>query len=148
VKISGHGIEVDLPDGWDGRIYRRPEGDPTLHAANFPLPAEDGDFGARALGSLGPDGIFIVLTEYRPDLAGEGLFSARGLPDSLQASEFSADALQRPRPGQSGVQRFFTVGRRPFCLYVVVGGRSRIDSRPRVIEANGVLKTVSITPRG
>jgi len=47
VKLSAYGIEIDLPRGWDGRIFRRPGADPTLHAANFPLPASDGHKSAR-----------------------------------------------------------------------------------------------------
>src|SRR5437867_2391132 len=36
--VSAHGISVDLPHGWEGRIFRRRHGDPTLHAATFALP--------------------------------------------------------------------------------------------------------------
>ena len=36
--VEAHGIGLDVPDGWEARIYRRPHGDPTLHAANFALP--------------------------------------------------------------------------------------------------------------
>ena len=35
--------------------------------------------------------------------------------------------LQRTLPGQVGCQLFFTEGRRPFCLYVVVAGRLHLN---------------------
>ena len=41
--LRGHGISVDLPDGWEGSIHWRDAlpGEtthPVLHAASFPLP--------------------------------------------------------------------------------------------------------------
>ena len=36
MKIAGHGLHIDVPRGWEARVYRRVEGDPTLHAGNFP----------------------------------------------------------------------------------------------------------------
>ena len=64
--LRAFGLEVDLPAGWDGEIYRRP-GDATTsrrdavsgkgtanavaHLANFPLPAERGDYD-RALSAV------------------------------------------------------------------------------------------------
>ncbi|HDH03431.1 MAG TPA: hypothetical protein ENH15_04215, partial [Actinobacteria bacterium] len=60
--ISGGGIEVDLPSGWDAEIYQRTAsttGSPTvgafektnaiLHAANFAMPSLRGDFGSGAV---------------------------------------------------------------------------------------------------
>jgi hypothetical protein len=143
VKLSAYGIEVDLPAGWDGRIYRRPAGDPTLHAGNFSLPVEDGDFGSRALATMADDGVFIVLTEYDSADAERGLFARRGLPLPLRPSALDPNALQRRLPGQLGVQRFFTESGRAWCLYVVVG------SRPNPAEllqmANGLLASIVIS---
>jgi hypothetical protein len=39
---------------------------------------------------------------------------------------FSSTRLQRPLPGQLGCQLFFTANGRPFCLYVVAGGRAAL----------------------
>jgi hypothetical protein len=142
MELTGYGISVDLPSGWEGRIYKRPEGDPTLHAGNFPLPVEDGDFGSRALAGMGDRGAFLVVTEYDRELAGRGLF-APAAPAPLPAtSELNAWALMRIRKGQFGIQRFMTIGGRPFCVYVVVGsipGPSRL-----LAEANNVLRSLSI----
>lgn len=139
-------MRVDLPRGWEGRIYKRPEGDPTLHAGNFPLPVEDGDFGSSALAAMGSDGAFLVVTEYDPTLAGRGLF-ARQAPAPLPVdTELDPMALQRTRPGQFGLQRFMTIGGRAFCVYVVVG----MAPNPGALlaQANEVLQTLSIVPRG
>jgi hypothetical protein len=142
MKIAGYGIRIDLPRGWEGKIYRRPEGDPTLHVGNFPLPAQDGDFGSGALSTMPPSGVFIVLTEYRQEDAARRLFAAPDLPIPIAASDFSPQALQRILPGLSGVQHFFTHAGRPFCLYVVVG--STPSTGKLVRAANRVLATLSI----
>jgi hypothetical protein len=146
MRLAGYGIDAELPAGWDGRIYRRPEGDPTLHAANFPLPVEDGDFASGALGAMGSNGVLVVLTEYSRDLAGTGLFAPIGLPRPLRPADPSPGALQRTRAGLSGVQRFFTLEGRAFCLYVVVGSMPSVESL--VAQANQVLHSFVIAPAG
>lgn len=121
--LRAHGIAIELPSGWDGRIYKRERGDPTLHAASFPLPAKDGDFGTRATSGMPPGGVFLVLTEYRPGRGlepGKGLFAPAKLPLPLDPSRFSPRSLLRARPDQEGFQQFFTHRGRPFCLYAVI----------------------------
>ena len=144
MRISAHGIEVDLPDGWDGKIFRRPEGDPTLHASNFPLPAQDGDFGTGAVDAMGSDGVFLVLTEYDPALAGRGLFEPDGPPRSLRPADLHPRSLLKTRPGKSGAQRFFTASGRAFCLYVVIG--SFPTPGTLVARANELIGSLSIQP--
>jgi hypothetical protein len=144
MKLSAHGLVVDVPQGWDARIYRRPQAEPNLHAANFPLPLDDGDFGSGALSTMGPEGIFFALGEYERSLAGVGLFAPEGLPLPIDRRELSANALQRRRPGQFGVQKFFTTRGRAFCLYVVVG--SRPSPNHLVATANDVLTSVLVEP--
>jgi hypothetical protein len=146
VELSGYGITVDLPSRWEGRIYKRPEGDPTLHAGNFPLPVEDGDFGSRALAAMPAGGAFLVATEYERQLAGRGLFSPMAPAPLPATSELDPTALLRVRQGQYGIQRFLTIADRPFCVYVVVGS----DPGPSALlaEANRVLRTLSVVPAG
>jgi hypothetical protein len=146
MELSGYGITVDLPPGWEGRIHRHPEGDPTLHAGNFPLPVEDGDFGSRALGAMGSGGAFLVVTEYDPALASRGLFFPQAPAPLPATSELNAWALLRVRHGQFGIQRFMTTGGRPFCVYVVVG---TVPSPSALLAGvNAVLRTLSIVPAG
>ena len=144
MKLDRYGIEVDLPDGWEGRIYRRADGDPTLHAATFALPDDDGDFGARATGSMGQGQAFVVVTEYDPALAGQGLFAPLGVPKDLRPVDLAPNAMMRPQPGLMGVQRFFTASGRALCLYVVVGAMSRLDARSPLNGVNRVLRTVRV----
>jgi hypothetical protein len=138
MSISGTGVEVGLPQGWDGRIAGRlPEGDvstaaiasatePTavVHAASFPLPADLGDFGSGAVNRMTARDVFVVLLEHGPESIGTPLFAAQGIP-RLRPNDFSPATLRMMLPGQSGVQRFFTVNGRPFCLYAVIGAHSR-----------------------
>src|SRR5204862_120951 len=80
---AAHGMSIELPDGWEGKIYRRQGGDPTLHAANYALPGWDGDFGSVATEHMPVNGSFLVITEYRPGQgleAGKGLFAAEAIP--------------------------------------------------------------------
>ena len=145
MKISGYGIEVDLPAGWEGVIYRRPEGYPVLHAGDFGLPPNDGDFGIHAVRAMGPRGAFAVLVEYNPVLAGQGLFSRTDTPWPLRPDAPEPRAMQRLLPQRAGVQRFFTAMGRAFCLYLVVG--TAAGTTGPVKRANAVLGTVLIEPR-
>jgi hypothetical protein len=87
-------------------------------------------------------GVFVALTEYRPALAGKGLFARLGLPD-LAPRDFAANVVVGGRPGQVGVQRFFTVTGRPFALYVVGAPR---DRRLVAATANATLERLEIRP--
>jgi len=151
--LAAHGISIELPAGWEGRIYRRRGGDPTLHAANFALPGADGDFGSIATERMPVSGSFLVLTEYRPGQGlepGKGLFAAGAIPLPLDVRQFRARTLHIGRPGQMGFQHFFTTGGRPFCLYAVVKPRTRrgavsaAATKPQVSTINRVLGTVTI----
>ena len=151
--MRSEGIEVDVPQGWDGEIYRRSSGitalsgpgdqsRPVMHMANFPLPSERGDFGSGAVELMRSDNLLVVLFEYGPESAGSPLFSARGVP-TVSAGDFHPNAMQRPLPGQSGAQYFFSVGGRAFCLYVALGSHLfRHELVPKVNEILGVLRIV------
>ena len=150
MRLEASGLSVDLPAGWEGEIGRGGElttqglsRRPTVaHFANFPLPAVRADFGAEAVATMKSGDVFIALFEYGPESAGKPLFAAQGVP-RIQASDFDRNALQSGLPGQSGLQRFFTVGGRPFCLYVVVG--NHIDRADAVAEVNQVLDSLRTT---
>ncbi|MCU1345050.1 MAG: hypothetical protein JWL70_1316 [Acidimicrobiia bacterium] len=141
--LSGYGISVDLPLGWEGRIMLRtpprlphPVGQlqpaaspvpaeiahPVVHLANFALPAERGDFGSGAVDLMGANNVLMVLFEHGPQSAGAPLFN-RKRPAVLRPADFSPHALQRTLAGQVGFQCFFTEAGRAFCLYAVLGWR-------------------------
>lgn len=136
MRIEAHGISVDVPSGWEARVFRRGGGEPTLHAASFPLPADDGEFGSRATAAMPPGSMFISITEYRPGqglVPGRGIFAPTGPPESLRRENFHPRTLLVARRGQEGLQRFFTTHGRPFCLYAV------LDSRDVAITAGAGL---------
>ena len=146
MRIAAHGIELELPPGWEGRIYRRPGAWPVVHAASFALVAGDGDFATRAAERMPPGAVLLALVEYAPDLAGTALFAEHGPPRSIPASSASPSAMVRRLRGRAALQRFFTSPGRAFCLYMVleIGSRTRLPARP----ADAVLGTLAIAPGG
>jgi hypothetical protein len=152
MRIESARVVVDPPSGWEAEIYRREEGGfstltgettgAVVHIANFPLPAERGDFGSGAVEIMRTDDLLMVLFEYGRDSVGSPLFSASGLP-VVRAEDFDPNKMQRPLPGQSGAQYFFTIEGRPFCLYVALGSHARRADLVSVV--NAVLSTVTIS---
>lgn len=145
--VHAFGISAEIPDRWEARIFSHPDGEPTLHAANFPLPFRDGDFGTRATRHLPHDGVFVCLTEYR---TGEGVDLRHGLfanppPRSLDPAEFSSRTLLQARPGQTGMQRFFSASGRAFCLYVVASRAAH--TKRRLVAASHLLESLDIAER-
>jgi hypothetical protein len=123
MRVTGHGLSIDAPQGWEARIFRRDDAAPVLHLATFALLEKDGDFGAAATGRMRPNDAYAALVEYRCDAVvrpGVGLFSAMGRPATLRAHDFGPAQLQVTRTGQLGCQRFFTDVGRLFCLYAVI----------------------------
>jgi len=146
--LEAHGLRVELPRGWSGRVFRRPAGGATLHAGNFQLPFKDGEFGDRSTAQMPAAGCFLALAEYVAGAGlepGKGLFAPRRIPRTLDPTAFSAAALAHPRPGQAGMQHFFTAAGRPFCLYVVVSG-PRLERRRQLAAMSGVLRSLHFQP--
>lgn len=146
--LSGAGISVDLPAGWEGAISpatRLADGavrHSVTHLANFPLPVNRGDYGSGAVDAMQNGDVLIVLLEFGPDSLGTALFNSER-PPFLRASDFSRDMLQQRIEGQGGTQRFFSEAGRTFCLYVVVGDYiDRVEVLPSI---NQVLAQVSIS---
>jgi len=120
MKLRAHGLAVGPPSGWDARISKRPPEhaqattNPVLHAANFPLPAERGDFGGGVTPGMGPSDVLIVLFEYDREAASTALFRQQGRPQP-RPEHFNPRQLQRTIAGQAGVQYFFQENGRAFC---------------------------------
>jgi len=146
--LEAHGLQVELPRGWSGRVFKRPAGGATLHAGDFQLPLDDGEFGDRSTALMPAGATFLALTEYRPGAGlapGEGLFASQRIPHTLDPTAFSSRGLAHPRPGQAGLQHFFTVAERPFCLYVVISGRWS-ERRRQLAMLGHVLRSLRIHP--
>jgi hypothetical protein len=126
MKLGAQGVAVQVPSGWEVRIGQiadrpNPHSSTLLHAANFALPEDRGDFGSGAVEVMGADHVLVVLFEYGPESVHTALFQQRGIPRRLHPDWFSPNQLQRTLAGQAGMQRFFVENGRPFCLYVVLG---------------------------
>jgi hypothetical protein len=149
VIVEAHGLGIELPRGWSGRVFSRSQRVATLHAGDFQLPLQDGEFGDRSTTSMPPVASFLALTEYRPGSGlepGMGLFAAHKLPLPLDPASFSATGLAHPRAGQAGMQHFFTASGRPFCMYVVVAG-PRTARRHQLPAIDHVLRSLRISRR-
>jgi hypothetical protein len=145
--LEAHGLRIELPAGWSGRVFRRTGGVATLHAGDFPIALNDGEFGDASTSAMPAHASFIALTEYLPGAGlepGSGLFAPRRVPVPLDPTSFAARRLAHQRPGQSGMQHFFTAARRPFCLYLVVAG-TRSTRRRQLAALNHVLGSLRIT---
>ncbi len=164
-QLAAHGLSVDTPRGWEGRIFRRPQSGqvtaadappgppappgeltfPVLHASTIALPNDVADYASEAVVGLGPDDAIVVLKEFAPANAAQPLFAAAGLPRTLDPDAFAPNVLQRRIRGQAGLQRFFHDGGRAFCLYVVLGAYT---NRQRVVpRVDAVLASIQISPQ-
>ncbi len=152
--ISGGGIEVDLPSGWDAEIYQRPadqgassvlglqeQTNAVLHAANFALPSLRGDFGSGAVELMTDADLLIVLFEHNPEDAAAPLFETQGIPLPLSPDDFAPGQMQRTLSGLAGSQRFFNAAGRAWCLYVVV---AELELAALVSIANDVLASLDL----
>ena len=152
VRLARHGLEVELPGGWDGRIYRRAatqEGSTTraiMHVANFPLPERREDYGGGAVEVMRAGDVLLMLLEFDPEAASTALFANQGMPRKLPPSAFAPNRLQRILPGQAGAQFFFSDNGRAWCLYVVLGSwadRARLAAKAEAILARTTLEQLA-----
>ncbi|MEY2432759.1 MAG: hypothetical protein QOC92_2484 [Acidimicrobiaceae bacterium] len=153
-RLTGSGITVDVPSGWEGRIYSKGSPGPrgaavqhspenaVVHVASFPLPPGTGDYGGGAVEQMTNKDLLVVLMEHGRQSASTPLFAATGIP-RITTDDVSTTCLQRLIDGQGGAQQFFTVNGRAFCLYVVFGSYAR---RVRTIPlVNDIVKSLTIT---
>ena len=147
--IEAHGLAVELPRGWSGRVFAAPGGVATLHAGSFQLALDDGEFGDASTGSMPEVAAFLALTEYvagdglKP---GAGLFAPRRIALPLDPTSFGERRLAHRRPGQVGTQHFFTASGRPFCMYAVIAG-PRHARRGQLLALDRVLRSLRVAPR-
>lgn len=174
ITLSGGGITVSLPTGWEGRIglpaattVASPAGQRTAQAGATVAGVEPD--GAAQVGSAMPvthlatfslpadrgdfgSGAVDVM---RPDDVLIALVEygpecvdtalfARGRVPSPEPNQFRPESLQRLIPGQVGYQRFFTDAGRAFCLYVVLGSGANAGRLTPAVRS--VLSTVRIAP--
>ena len=143
--LSGHGLSIRLPHGWEGRIYV-PDlpppavNMPVLHATDRALTMQRSTFAPELAARAGDAGVLVALVEFDSALANVGLFGRPGLGLPLRRQDLDGAALQLPDPAQAGHQRFFSLHGRAFCLYVVFGTGPGLTRRlHRVNESLGTL---------
>jgi len=147
-RLERHGLQAILPAGWEcriGKTYESGDGEKTyslLHAATVPLIGPRADYGGGVVETLGPDDVFVSLVEFGPEEAASALFGEVDEMPVLEPSMFHRNQLQRRLRGQAGVQRFFTLNGRPFCLYVVLGSIAR--SAELVEKANELVRGLAV----
>ena len=150
-QLRAHGVGVEVPTGWEAELSTVEEDSliegavsysrtprVLLHAANFALPVERGDYGSGAVEIMDSGSVLVVVMEFDKASASTALFAQEGSPASLGGHDFSTQQLQRPQRNQSGAQRFFHVGNRAFCVYVVLG--SHLLRAVLVQEANRIIR--------
>jgi hypothetical protein len=146
--IERDGVRLEVPGGWEARIGRLTEtgrGErtfPVLHASTVPLSGPRADYGGGVVERLGDGDVFVSLVEFGPEEASTALFTDVERLPVLEPGVFHRNQLQRRLRGQAGVQRFFTLNGRPFCLYVVLGSIAR--SHELVTKANQLLRGLSV----
>lgn len=150
-EVEREGIRAFVPEGWDCRIGKRFESGEgeraylVLHAATRPLTGLRADYGGGVVETLSSVDVFMGLLEFGPPEAGSALYGERSSLPTLEVSQFHRNQLQRRITPQAGVQHFFTLEGRPFCLYVVLGS---IGNAVELVErANGFLDGVVVEAR-
>jgi hypothetical protein len=147
VILDAHGVRLELPVGWSGRLFAR-AGVAVLHAGDYGIALGDrSTFGDESTNRMPKQAIFVALVEYAPGnglTAGRGLFATKRV--RLDPTRFSERGLAHPRPGQRGAQHFFTAAERPFCLYVVVAGDGA-RRRHQLATVDHLLKSLVIAPQ-
>jgi hypothetical protein len=145
-QLEAMGLTVTAPSGWEASIYRRPPATgertyPIVHAATVPLPTARGDYGSGVVELLGPNDVFVSVLEFGPEAATSALFRTLDAVPGLTPDVYQPMQLQRAIRGQGGVQRFFTVGGRAFCLYSVIGAlANRVPLTARANQLIGSLR--------
>jgi hypothetical protein len=145
-RLSGHGISIRLPPGWEGTIFV-PDlpppavNQPVMHASDQAISTRRSTFASELASRAGASGTVLALVEFDPLLANKGLYAAQGLSLPIRRGDFHPKAMQIPDPFQEGRQWFFSIRDRAFCLYAVVGtGPGLHDRLALVNEALGTLR--------
>ncbi|HET7870260.1 MAG TPA: hypothetical protein VFM85_08075, partial [Actinomycetota bacterium] len=143
-ELDDFGLRMDLPDTWYGILFRWPVGEPTLHAATVPI--ADLYDGSSAREALGPDDLFLVLSE---NYASAIHYQPVSLPvairpeDACPTCEILDDGTSPP-PGHALFYRSFAVTDRQFDLFVEFG--TPAPSAEQLARVNDALATLEIDP--
>jgi hypothetical protein len=135
-RLSADGVSVDVPDGWTARILIGAAGRPVLHAASYPVEANDTDEGQIAQEAMGINGIYLNVRDL-----GEG-GGGRPLPVRFDASDFEPGSPEGG-PRREAVAEVEADGER-FRVTAVSGGADP-PPQPNLQQLNDALSSLSLT---
>jgi hypothetical protein len=142
-ELDDFGLRMDLPDTWNGILFRWPVGEPTLHAATVPI--TDLYDGSSAREAVGPDDLFLVLSE---NYASAIHYEPVSLPVAIRPEDAcpTCEILDNGTspPGHALVYRSFAVTGRQFDLFVEFG--TPAPSAEQLARVNDVLASLQIDP--
>jgi hypothetical protein len=139
------GIEIQLPQAWDSRMFVSSPGElPVVHAATLPLPTDEGelDVGKAASRRMTTNDVRIILFETGNQVRTQGFHPTR-LPVTIGRSDFRSSPFLPRNHALAG--RRFAVHGRPFALLVEFGNKR--PSAKQLTQANDILLTLVIDPR-
>jgi hypothetical protein len=134
--LSADGISVDLPDGWTGRILIGASGRPVLHAASFPVEANDTDEGMIAQEAMGINGMYLNVRDLGAGDAGAHL------PLTFETTQFEPATFE-DAPRRRATAAVASGGER-FRVTAVSGGAGPPDQR-YLDEVNDALSSLSLS---
>lgn len=143
--VSGYGMTIALPPGWNGRVYRlSPQHAITLQAATVPLPAP-GDDQSRIAARMKPTDIYVVIDDIGPPPRGLGREPVWQLNPKLPLTVHDAD-VEGPWKGgfPSGTALAVVIDYRALMIRIFFGshpGEGEMDT------VNALLGTLSVAPR-
>jgi hypothetical protein len=144
--IDDFGIRMDLPEEWSGILFRWSATEPIIHAATVPI--TNLYEGSSARKQLGPDDLFLVLSE---NFASAVHYERVVLPVTIRTEDSCPtceimDNGTSPPPGHSLYYRSFAVSDRQFDLFVEFG--TATPTGEQLAQLNDVLATLQIAPPG
>jgi hypothetical protein len=134
--LSADGIGVELPDGWTGRILVGASGRPVLHAASFPVEANDTDEGLIAQEAMGINGMYLNVRNL-----GAGDMGA-SVPLRFEAAQFEPASFEGA-PRREAAADVASGGER-FRVRAVSGGADPPPQR-YLDELNQALSSLSLS---
>lgn len=144
--IDGFGLTMQLPEGWDGRVYQRsPRDAVTVEAASVTLAPKADDSFQQTEASMGASDAFIWLSDIGspPSQPGrEPTWKKASLPITISASDVHRYVEGHSLP--ANVARPVLINGRPITLYVGFGSW---PNDAMIEQVNKVLASLSVSAR-
>jgi hypothetical protein len=136
-RITTHGVSIEVPRGWDGRIASRTwplAGAVLVQLASFELPKGDDPAGSRARSAMGRDDVFVELAE-----------GVREADVPVPRGRIDPNERLWSFGRYFFVDRFFVERGRAFSLHITF--RERRPAVTLIPTINEALATLEIKPR-